>query len=155
MLFSVSDGIALVALAVSLVSVWYCHRNFRMSRHEFLLRRRRERQACFRAEAFHVVLCKYRIVVTNIGEAEARDVSIDFGSLAGKGLTVVNADAASPCAALSPGAFVDVFAIWGDGRIFRNVPLEISWSDDFKNLNRKTLSVEFPLPSAGSRPARR
>lgn len=130
---------SVLAFAVSCISVWYCRRNFKMSRYEFDKRRKEEKQAILKAEAVYTVNGKYRVTITNCGLCEARNIVCDFNTPTLDGIDV-QGEKIFPYSSLDTDKSLQV-VFYAYDKKFNYAKFNVTWEDDFSKSNKKELTV--------------
>lgn len=74
----ISLSLSGIAVAISLVSVWYVRKNVKMKAVEFKQNQDARLHAAFRVSAKHIPMGKYYVSITNVGQADARNVDCEF-----------------------------------------------------------------------------
>ncbi len=135
----VTNIISVLALVVSCASVWYCHRNFKMSRYEFDKRRKEEKQAILKADI--IIVGKsgtFFLSICNVGKVEAKDISIDFGDIISKHIHVVDKGLTYfPSLQPSNEYKIQMFNNNEESDVC-SFQISVSWKDEYSELNSKT-----------------
>lgn len=139
--YIVTTGISFLAFAVSCASVWYCRRNFKMSRYEFDKRRREEKQAVLKISVLPGKHGTFYISVWNRGKVEAKNITIDFGDIKSKHIHVVDKDLSFfPSLQPSDDYKIQMF----DNNEECNVctfQISVTWRDEYSKFNSKVYTL--------------
>lgn len=134
--FIISNLFSAAAFIVSCASVWYCRRNFKMSRYEFEKRRKEEKQAVLKAEAVKTTH-GYSFVITNEGLAMARNVVCSFPKDEFEGFYILGS---KNIPYLDGGQSFAIKAHACEG-INDHPTFTVTWEDDFSKTNSKKLTL--------------
>ncbi len=134
--YVITTALAVLALLASFASVMYCRRNFKMSRYEFMKRRREEKQAVLKAEAVKTVH-GYTFVITNEGKAQARNVVCSFPEDEFEGFYILGS---KDFPYLDGGKSFTIRAQACEGAN-DHPTFTVTWEDDYSNENVRHISL--------------
>lgn len=134
--FIISILFSAAAFIVSCASVWYCRRNFKMSRYEFNKRRKEETQAVLKAEAVKTIH-GYTFVITNDGIAQARNIVCSFPKDEFSDFTIFGSKT-FPLLDSGKSFLIKASACEGKNE---HPTFIVTWEDDFSKTNSKKLTL--------------
>lgn len=135
--YLITTGIAVLALLVSCASVWYCRRNFKMSRYEFNKRRKEEKQAILKAEAVYGNHGNYTFIISNVGKSEARNIVCNFPKDEFSDFIIFGS---KTFPLLDGGKSFQIKASAYEGKN-EHPTFTITWEDDYAKENSKQLTL--------------
>lgn len=140
----VSLSISALALIVSVVSAIYAHKKYLMYRFEFKLRRKDEKRAVLATHAEKLGGGRFRVYVSNVGQSEARNVTVDFDNDTFDGFYAYDGRQL-PFPSLRPHEEfgMDVCRDSSHNECFI---FQVAWDDDLAHGNVASLAVSLVCP---------
>ncbi|MBE0470719.1 MAG: hypothetical protein IBX55_14585 [Methyloprofundus sp.] len=141
----ISDIIAVLALAVSMVALWQNHRTNQRQKPLLELQLKKEieeaasqAKANIQARYYSISTANKKLKVSNVGHSSARNVRLTFDEDSGTPLIRDDVESKFPIDVLEPKNSVDLIVVAHLGTP-RKHSINVEWDDDFKDGNCKDI----------------